>query len=116
MDKRMSRQKRLIIAGVISFLLIYIIFFMPLPFVSTLWEDNILRHRMTWDVSRRVVGLHEEEVIQMLGEPYTFGAMIYYRLRGPDHRWFWASFVIRLDEARIVIDTISHINPYHVGS
>ena len=115
MDKRKARWKKRIVACVILLILLYVIFFMPLPFVSALWEENILRHRMAWDVSRQVVGLHEAEIIQMLGEPYTFDTMLYYPLRGPNHSWFWQSLVIRFDEERIAINTISHINPYHVG-
>lgn len=115
MAKKSKRKWVLLccIAGIIA--LIYLVFFMPLPFVKTLWEDNILRHRMAWDINRRVVGLHEDEIIQMLGEPYQFNSMIYYRLRSPDHHWFWSSLVIRFDETRIAVDTINHVNPYHVS-
>ena len=95
-------------------ILLYAVFFIPLPFIPSLWEANTLRHRMTHDVSRLVIGLHEAEIIQMLGEPHVFDTMLYYRLRAPSHQWFWQSLVIRFDENRIAIETISHINPYHL--
>ena len=112
---KISKLEKLIITGVVLVILLPAVFFMPLPFIPTLWEDNTLRHRMAWDVSRRVVGLHEDEIIQMLGEPYVFDSMLYYRLRTPSHQWFWQSLVIRFDENRIAIETISHINPSHVS-
>ena len=112
---KISRWEKLIIAGVVLVILLLAVFIMPLPFIPSLWEDNTLRHRMTHDVSRRIIGLHEEEIIQMLGEPHVFATMFYYRLRAPDHTWFWQSLVIRFDENRIAIETISHINPYHLN-
>ena len=49
--------------------LMYAIFIMPLPFIGLLWERDIARDRMAESVSMRVIGLTEQEVIDMLGTP-----------------------------------------------
>jgi len=67
--KKKMLQKKLLISSIVTIVLICIVFyfFMPLPFISALWEENIARERMAGDVSQRVSGLHREDVIAMLG-------------------------------------------------
>jgi len=107
------------IGCIVAVILLFIVFVMPLPFISSLWEDEILRRRMADDVSRRVVGLHTEEIILMLGEPDVkdrhrrddLSALVY-RLRDPEHERFWQHLIIFYDENDIAVNT-SIGNPLH---
>ena len=114
MGEKRSWRRKLLAVCLIALIALPFVLFMPFLFIGTLWDVCFLRHRMAWDVRQRVVGLHEDEIIQLLGEPYTFANMIYYRLRCSSHMWFWQSLVIQFDDARIAIETISHVNPYHI--
>ena len=67
MKKRL--RKKLLIGSIVALVVVFILFFMPLPFISTLWQADIFRHRMDWDVWPRVVGLHQEQITSMLGTP-----------------------------------------------
>ena len=57
--KKRSLRKKLFISGIIAVALIIFLVSLP-PIISTLYWNN---------VSQRVVGLHQEEIILMLGEP-----------------------------------------------
>ena len=87
----------------------------PLPFDSSLWKRNIDRTRMVESVKEMVIGLSEEEVIELLGSPasilhppwhgippgldYRIGTE---RNLGPDRRVF---LVIHFDENMIAYST-----------
>ena len=107
-------RKRLIIGCLAVVFLLYGAFLMPLPFMGTLWENNMLRHRMTGSITQSVTGLHEDDIILMLGEPDGHhGHMLAYRIRGDSHMWFWQHLIIFLDEDGIATGTIT-ANPAHV--
>ena len=111
MGKRKSRWKKPIVACVILLILLYVIFFMPLPFISALWEADIFRYRMEWDVSRRVMGLQGEEIILMLGEAEAldwYPTAWVYRI-GPQS---WRSLIIFFDENGVAVRTATG-NPLH---
>lgn len=69
--KRVKRKKLLIcgivgISGIILmyFTLSFVAVMVPLPFVRPLWNANrYFRYSMRMDVSRRVIGLHQEDKI-----------------------------------------------------
>ena len=108
-------RKKLLIGGIAIVSFLYIAFLMPLPFIDTLWENHSLRHRMTGSISRNVVGLHEGDIIRMLGESegYYRRHILVYRVRSEEHEWRWQHLVIFLDEDGIATDTIV-ANPAHV--
>jgi len=64
-----SAKKKICVLSVCLLLLMFVYFFINLPFVGVLWEADILRANMSRSISRRVDGLHLEEVILLLGEP-----------------------------------------------
>ena len=108
-------RKKLLISGIAIVALLYIACFMPLPFIDTLWESHTLRHRMTGSITRSVVGLHEEDIVLMLGESegYYRQRVLVYRVRSEEHQWRWQHLVIFLDENGLATDTIV-ANPAHV--
>jgi len=67
--KKNQLKRRLLIGGLAVFLLAMAILLAPFPFIRTLWDAEILRNRMTWDLSQRLDGLHQEDIIRILGEP-----------------------------------------------
>ncbi|MCL2827264.1 MAG: hypothetical protein FWD99_00810 [Oscillospiraceae bacterium] len=107
-------RKKLFIGCIIVAALLYIAFFMPLPFIPSLWEENALRHRMAGDISRRVIGLHEEKIILMLGEPEPNWTTFVYRLRNPVHSHSWRHLIIFFDEDGIATRT-GNGNLFHWG-
>jgi len=73
----MKKRTKLLIGSIISIVLVYtaasfIAIFITLPFVGPLWHTNgFFRYSMRQDVSQRVIGLHQDDVVAMLGEPNT---------------------------------------------
>jgi len=105
---------KIFIGCIVALILSWVVFFMPLPFINALWEENILRHRMAWDISRRVIGLHEDEIILILGEPEPYWETFIYPLRNPNHSSSFRHLIIFFDEdgfARLIGDG----HPYHWG-
>ena len=115
MRTKLSTKKKYLVGGATILTMIYIVFFIPLPFVSVLWEENIHRHRMHKDINRRIIGLHEDEIVVMLGEPEPGWRTLVYRLRPPNHSHSWNALIIFFDENNIAINTIT-ANPIHVLS
>ena len=66
-----SRIIILLIGCAVLFLLVWAYLFtpLPLPFIRNLWEEGVLRNNMAGSASRRVNGLHQEDIVLMLGEP-----------------------------------------------
>ena len=110
----------MLIVGITAIMhIFYMIFFMPLPFISSLWEENIHRHRMLRDVEQRIMGLHKEEVILMLGEPnpqqpFQPDSIFLYELRPRGHSHAWNHLIIWFDQNDFVRNTSSG-NPLHHG-
>ena len=71
---------------------------------------------MAWHVRQNVVGLHEEDVLLMLGtpEPHNFtSSAIIYRLHPIDSSYSWRHLIIIFDEDGYVEST-RIANPVHV--
>jgi len=51
------------------FIALYILFVIPLPFNSAMWQSHTARHRMTDSLSERVIGLSADEIVTLLGNP-----------------------------------------------
>ena len=100
------------IAGGIIIALI-ILFLAPLPFARFMWANHIQRHRMAWDVERRIVNIHKEDVEFMLGEPCwrAFDGFAY-RLHSQNSQRYWRTLIIIFDESGMV-RSIWRGNPIH---
>ena len=96
--------------------LIYVIFTMPLPFVSHIWFNfPSMRHRMICSLEDRVTGLTQDEIMSLLGNPASFGGVftapdrgLVYIIRNPRVRGVGVThefFIIFLDEELIAYDT-----------
>jgi len=72
-------------------LILAIVLLLPLPFIRPMWGANIQRWRMYETVSRRVIGMSQVEVQEMLGAPqnigYRNGMVFSYPLNTPVQRW-----------------------------
>jgi len=91
-----SGRNRLLVICTLTLVIVYAVFLMPLPFMSDLWEDHTLRHRMYWSVNRTVIGMHKDDITLMLGEPesgWHYSAFVY-RIHPPESRYHWRSLVI----------------------
>ncbi|MCL1787607.1 MAG: hypothetical protein FWG38_06435 [Defluviitaleaceae bacterium] len=62
-------------------LVIYVVFFMPLPYVNPLWSFRSLQPRMAQSAGERMLGFSRDEVIDRLGEPTPRTVNV---LHGPD--------------------------------
>lgn len=96
--------------------LIYSIFLIPLPFVSSLWEQEVLRYRMAQGAQWRATGLHRDEVVQLLGESAqsTLCGSFVYPLRDPSHSHSWQHLIIFFDENDIATRAAAG-KPVHFG-
>jgi len=100
----------------IAFIIGALIFMaMPLPFRSSLWESHTARYRMVGSVSKKVIGLHRDEIVTLLGEPHPSqgnftapGRGMYYVLGHPRGYFRFGVkidiLVIFLDENSIAVD------------
>jgi len=114
MKIKSNLKRKLFISVTFSMVLLYAVFFMPLPFFSALWEENInFRYRMAWDISRRIKWLDQNDIILMLGEPephnYASSAWIY-RI-GPEDKP-WNCLIIYFNENHIATRIYTG-NPLH---
>ena len=121
---RASRKRTVLILGCLAVtlyaLLLYpwdIPYASPIPFVGSWWENHTMRHSMVWHVRLNVVGLHRDDVLEMLGSPerYTFSGSnaFIYRLHSEDSGYFWRHLIILFDENEYVRYTLI-ANPNHV--
>ena len=108
-------RKKIVISATVTALMIllYMIFIMPLPFISGFWMNHTARDRMVEPVKEMVIGLSREEILDLLGSPDAYlpgilhgpGRGLNYLLYierqiGPPRRVF---LVILLDEDQIAV-------------
>ena len=118
MERKVRRSKinKLLAVCLIVLFLGLVLFYMPLPYISTLWEIGILRGNMVGSVSQRVEGLHLEEVTLILGESEREAPEWLLSPRQPE-AWLYRVgggryFVVFFDSDGIVVRTQTG-NPMH---
>jgi len=97
-------RKKIFIGTIIILCCLYMLLLMPLPHIYDLWVSHTARHRMVDSVTKKVIGLSKDEIVNLLGEPDGEGGRfaapgkgLYYVLGVSDYIKV-DIFVIYLDE------------------
>ena len=123
MKVRGLKRKKLFLGVISGIVLIYFIASLlavmgTLPFIRPLWNTNrYFRFSMRADVSQRIVGLHQDDIIYMLGNPdppHPHYGGPYVWIYSTGQSWAWAgAIIIFFNEDGIAERTVVS-NPIHI--